>query len=63
MKIIENDCVSCDLPCMGRSCPYRNAEHYYCDNCGSEEKLYHYNDEELCEKCLLENFEVVDGSE
>lgn len=63
MKRIENDCVSCDLPCMGRSCPYRNAVHYYCDCCGNEDKLYHYDDEELCAECLLKNFEVVDDSD
>ena len=60
---IENDCVCCGLPCLGDGCPYRNVLHYYCDHCGSEEKLYHYEDLELCEECLLEQFEVVSGSD
>lgn len=59
----ENECVSCGLPCLGDICPYRNVVRYYCDRCGSEEKLYHYDNEELCEECLLKNFEVVEGSD
>ena len=63
MKRIENDCVDCSLPCLGDICPKRNVPHYYCDYCGSEEKLYHYDDDELCEECLLKQFEVVEGTD
>lgn len=63
MQRIENECVDCGLPCLGNSCPKRNVLHYYCDNCGNEEKLYHYDNDELCKECLLKNFEVVDGSD
>lgn len=59
----ENECVSCGLPCLGSSCPNRNVIHYYCDCCGCEEKLYHYDNIEICEECLLKNFEVVNGSD
>jgi hypothetical protein len=59
----ENECVSCGLPCLGVSCPYREVAHYYCDCCGGEGKLYHYDNKELCEECLLKNFEVVEGSD
>lgn len=59
----ENECVSCGLPCLGASCPYREVVRYYCDHCGSEEKLYRYDNKELCEECLLKNFEVIEGSE
>lgn len=62
MRRIENDCVDCGLPCLGDSCPYRNAEHFYCDRCGSEEKLYYFGDEELCANCILEEFEAVEGT-
>ena len=63
MQRIENECVDCGLPCLGDSCPKRNILHYYCDNCGNEEKLYHYDNDELCEECLLKNFEVVEGTD
>ena len=63
MKKIENDCVECGLPCLGNGCPYRNVSHYYCDRCGCEDKLYYYDGEEICQECLLKNFEVVEGSD
>ena len=66
MRKIEDECVGCKsmgLPCLGNSCPNKNVIHYYCDHCGYEEKLYHYDDEEICEGCLLKHFEVVDGSD
>jgi hypothetical protein len=61
----ENECVGCptEMGCLGSICPNRNVVRYYCDHCGSEEKLYHYDDSELCEECLLKNFEVVEGSD
>lgn len=65
MQRIENECIGCppEMGCLGNSCPNRNVIRYYCDNCGCEEKLYYYDNEELCEECLLKNFEVVDGSD
>lgn len=65
MRKIENECVNCppDIYCLGSVCPYRDVAHYYCDKCGKEEKLYHYDDEELCEDCLLKEFDVVEGSD
>lgn len=66
MKSINSECVGCSsigLPCFGSSCPNRNVVRYYCDICGAEDKLYHYDGEELCIDCLLKNFEVVEGSD
>ena len=63
MKKIEDECVSCGLPCLGSACPYRNVMRFYCDKCGEEATLYHYDDKELCAECLLKEFEVVEGSE
>ena len=63
MKKIENECVGCGLPCLGDGCPNRNVARFYCDECEEEEKLYHYDGKELCEDCLLKNFEVVEGSD
>ena len=63
MRKIENECVDCGLPCLGSFCPHRNVFHYYCDRCKEEAKLYHYNGEEICVECLLEEFDVVDGSD
>lgn len=65
MKVIENECVGCpkEMGCLGSACPYVDVPHYYCDYCEKEEKLYHYNGYEICEECLLKEFEVVEGSE
>lgn len=65
MKKIENECVSCppEMGCLGYSCPNRNVTRFYCDRCGEEETLYHYDSEEICADCLLKEFDVVDGSE
>ena len=66
MKKIENECLGCKdigLHCFGSSCPYRNVARFYCDRCGEEEKLYHYDGEELCANCILEEYEIVDGSD
>lgn len=66
MRKVEDECVGCTnigLYCIGSSCPNRNVPHYYCDRCGNEDKLYCYDGEELCEECLLKEFEVVDGSD
>lgn len=63
MKKIENECVRCGLPCLGYSCPNRRVVRFYCDKCGKETTLRHYEEQELCADCLIENFEVVEGSE
>lgn len=59
MVKIENDCVECDLPCLGDDCPLRNSKHYYCDDCGDEAEIYDYNGEELCVDCLLKRFKKI----
>lgn len=63
MKRIENECVNCDLHCIGSSCPNLNVVRYYCDECGYEAKLRRYDGRELCEDCLLLEFDVVEGSD
>ena len=65
MKRIENDCCDCatgSYPCLGNSCPKRNAEHYYCDKCGDEAKLYEFEGSELCIDCIEKSLTVVGGS-
>ena len=62
---IENDCCDCAAPaypCLGDLCPRRRVPHFYCDKCGNESLLYCYDDMELCQDCLLENFDTVEGS-
>lgn len=59
MVKIENDCVECDLPCLGDACLLRNSKHYYCDDCGDEAEIYDYNGEELCVDCLLKRFKKI----
>jgi hypothetical protein len=63
MQKIENHCVDCGLPCLGSSCPKRNVTVFYCDKCGDETTLYHFDDEELCLDCIQERLEVVEGSD
>ena len=63
MKTVENECVDCGLPCLGDICPNRNVEHFYCDSCGDETTLFHYEGEELCIGCIEKRLDVVDGSE
>lgn len=51
------------MGCIGDACPNRNVTRFYCDNCGEEETLYIHDGEELCQECLLEKFDKVDGSD
>jgi DNA-directed RNA polymerase subunit RPC12/RpoP len=59
----ENECVGCSTPaypCMGDSCPNLNVPHLYCDECGFDvDDLYEYDDEQICEECLLKRFNKV----
>lgn len=59
MEKIENDCVGCDLPCLGDACPYRNVPHYYCDECKEEEQLYWFDEEQLCINCIAKRLDKV----
>lgn len=63
MRTVENECVSCGLPCLGDGCPYRNVTRFYCDKCGEETALYHYDGKELCIDCIEFDLEKVEGSE
>lgn len=56
----ENECVDCGLPCLGSSCPNRNVIRIYCDKCGDEGKIYHYDGEHLCISCIEDTLEEVE---
>ena len=63
MITYEDECVGCSagLGCMGSACPNRNVPHLYCDKCEDDvEKLYKYDGYEICEECLLKEFEVIE---
>ena len=62
MKKIENECVDCLLPCLGSSCPHRNVERYYCDQCNEEAGLYIFDGQEMCADCILNSLEKVKES-
>lgn len=51
MRLIENHCVDCGLPCMGKSCPYMNVPVDYCDECTVEIASYNIDGEDLCKIC------------
>lgn len=65
MKEVTDECVGCppEIGCLGSSCPNRNIVNYYCDICGEETILYHYDGYEMCAECILNQFEVVEGSD
>lgn len=62
MKRIENHCVSCPpgMPCMGNACPNRNVPCFYCDICGEETDIYHFDGEELCIECIKKRLDKVE---
>ena len=63
MVTYEDECVGCptEMGCIGSVCPNRNVPHFYCDKCGDDvEKLYKYDGQEICEECLLKEFEVIE---
>lgn len=55
----EDECVCCELPCLGNSCPNRNVPRYYCDECGDETQLYEYDGQELCLSCVENHLDKV----
>ena len=63
MRIVQDECCHCGLPCKGDICPNRNVARYYCDKCKDEfdpEELFIDEDEnELCDECLLSRYETV----
>lgn len=60
----ENECVDCGLPCIYESCPYWAVTRLYCDECGNEEEvLYWWDDEQLCLYCIEARLERVDVDE
>lgn len=60
MIVIQNDCVDCGLPCLYKACPYYEAAHYYCDKCDEEGNLYHFDGEQLCVSCILQQLRPVE---
>ena len=61
MKISESDCVDCGLPCMYKACPHYEVVRYICDNCKDDVyELYHFEGQELCGDCVLEQLEKVE---
>lgn len=63
MIVIENECVDCELPCIGTSCKYFNVTRYYCDECEYEDLLYEFDGQQLCTECILKRLDVVEGSD
>ena len=62
MKKTYRECVDCGQPCRGKNCPNNTVTRYFCDRCGDETELYHYDGEELCIWCIEKELEKVEGS-
>lgn len=64
MITYEDECCGCvapAYPCMGDACMNRHVKRLYCDKCKDDvEKLYKYDGQEICEDCLLGEFEVIE---
>lgn len=57
----ESQCVQCGLPCIGSACRNYRVRILECDKCHEEfDKLYNFDGDEICEECLLEEFEVIE---
>ena len=59
MKIKKFGCLECDIPYNCSSCSENNQNYYdiICDVCRTEIDVnYCYNDQDLCEECLLKQF-------
>lgn len=52
MRITESECVDCGKPCVGISCQFYKVERLYCDDCGEEEDLFSFDNQELCLECI-----------
>ncbi len=62
----EDQCVGCptEMGCLGSACPYMGVPVLICDRCRDEvEDLYDYYGEQLCEDCLLKEFDKVNPYE
>lgn len=63
MVIYKNECCGCAVsgyPCLGDLCARRKTPYFICDRCRNEvEMLRDVDGEQLCEDCLLEEFEIV----
>ena len=59
MIVVENECCDCDLPCIYGACRYYNVARFFCDDCGCEEDLWYFDNQELCADCILERLEEV----
>ena len=46
----ENNCVMCDIGCI--ECGRKHQAVRVCDVCGSRERLYRVDGDELCTDCL-----------
>ena len=61
MERYENECRDCateNYPC-DHYCRYKRVNHFYCDCCGGEDKLYWYDGKQLCISCVESELESV----
>lgn len=58
----ESQCVQCGFPCRYEACRNYRVKILICDNCKDEvQKLYiGLSGRELCDRCALEELEVVE---
>ena len=54
---LVDTCVSCDLPCAGKSCPNHRKWIDICDKCHDAPAEYHVDGQSLCSDCLKQDIE------
>ena len=59
MKHTVNECVGCGFPCRRNCCRNYHVTRFYCDRCGDEATLYHFDDKELCIRCIEKSLDEV----
>jgi hypothetical protein len=65
MKKTLNECCNCSVPGYpcNPTCQLKAVEHFYCDKCHEETKLYEYDGGEYCIECIEKMLDVVEGSD
>ena len=59
MRVVENHCVYCGLPCLGNSCPLIKVPMYYCDICKDKIAEYQTDEYDYCALCFKKYLQEI----